>query len=147
MAAPVSTNPLRPFVATVTILLIIAAMYLARVVVVPVVLSALLAFVLTPLVTWMHVYRGPRGLGAVVPAGRPLRAVSSEIDADASVRSSSKVAASLASRMARSFPSAFNPAKPFPTTASPDFESIATLPEMAATKRSVSISSWSTSSD
>ena len=60
------TSAIRPFVATTTLLLIVAAMYLARVVVVPVVLSALLAFLLTPLVSWLQRWHVPRVAAALL---------------------------------------------------------------------------------
>ncbi|HVS36618.1 MAG TPA: AI-2E family transporter [Gemmataceae bacterium] len=69
MPSASSTNPLRPFVTTITLLLVVAAMYLARVVVVPVVLAALLAFLLTPLVTRLHRCHVPRVLAALLAAG------------------------------------------------------------------------------
>jgi predicted PurR-regulated permease PerM len=59
---------LRPFLAVITFLLIVAALYLARIVVVPVVLSALLAFLLTPVVSGMQRWRVPRVAAAVVTA-------------------------------------------------------------------------------
>ena len=64
-AATTSTNPIRPFVLTTSLLLIVAAMYLARVVVVPVVLSALLTFLLTPAVSWLQRWRVPRVAAAI----------------------------------------------------------------------------------
>ena len=69
MAAVPSTNPLRPFVATMTLLLIVAGMYLARSVVVPVVLFALLTFLLTPLVSRLQSWGVPRIAAVVVTAG------------------------------------------------------------------------------
>ncbi len=66
--SPPSTNPIRPFVVTTSLLLIVGAMYLARVVVVPVVLSALLAFLLTPAVSWLQRWGVPRVAGAIVTA-------------------------------------------------------------------------------
>ena len=65
MAAPSNSGYLRPFVTTTTLLLIFAALYLARAVVVPVVLSALLAFLLTPVVSWLQHWRVPRVVAAV----------------------------------------------------------------------------------
>ncbi len=54
MAAPAPGGPLRPFMVAITVLLIVAALYLAKAVVVPVVLAALLTFLLTPVVSWMQ---------------------------------------------------------------------------------------------
>ena len=59
-------GPLRPFMITITVLLIVAALYMAKVVVVPVVLAALLTFLLTPVVSWMQRYRVPRVAAAIV---------------------------------------------------------------------------------
>ena len=64
-ASPTSTNPVRPFVVTTSLLLVVAAMYLARVVVVPVVMAALLTFLLTPAVSGLQRWRVPRVAGAV----------------------------------------------------------------------------------
>ncbi len=66
MAAPTPGGSLRPFMVTITVLLIVAALYLAKVVVVPVVLAALLTFLLTPVVSWMQRYRVPRVAAAIV---------------------------------------------------------------------------------
>ena len=65
---PPSTNSIRPFVVTICALLIVAAMYWARAVAIPVVLSALLTFLLTPAVSWLQRWRVPRVVGAVVTA-------------------------------------------------------------------------------
>jgi len=66
--APTSTGSIRPFVFTICILLIVAAMYLMRAVAIPVVLSALLTFLLTPAVSWLQRWRIPRVAGAVLTA-------------------------------------------------------------------------------
>ncbi len=66
MAAPTTGGPLRPFLITITVLLIVAALYMAKVVVVPVVLAALLTFLLTPVVSWMQRYHIPRVAAAIV---------------------------------------------------------------------------------
>jgi predicted PurR-regulated permease PerM len=69
MATPAaSPNKLLPFVATISLFLIIAALYLARVVLVPVVLAALLAFVLTPVVSALQRRKVPRVLAALLTA-------------------------------------------------------------------------------
>ena len=63
-AAP--PNKLLPFVATICLFLIVAAMYFARVVLVPVVLAALLAFVLTPVVSALQHRKVPRVAAALL---------------------------------------------------------------------------------
>jgi predicted PurR-regulated permease PerM len=69
MATPAaSPNKLLPFVATICLLFIVAAMYLARVVLVPVVLAALLAFVLTPVVSALQRRKVPRVAAALLTA-------------------------------------------------------------------------------
>ncbi len=70
MAVPASTstNSIRPAVATICLLLIVAAMYWARAVAIPVVLSALLTFLLTPAVSWLQRWRVPRVVAAVLTA-------------------------------------------------------------------------------
>jgi predicted PurR-regulated permease PerM len=63
-----SPNKLLPFVSTICVFLIIAAMYLMRVVLVPVVLAALLAFVLTPVVSFLQRHKVPRVVAALLTA-------------------------------------------------------------------------------
>ncbi len=57
-----------PYVATICLVFVVAAMYWARVVLVPVVLAALLAFVLTPVVSWLQHRKVPRVLAALLTA-------------------------------------------------------------------------------
>jgi predicted PurR-regulated permease PerM len=67
MAVPTTPGgPLRPLLTTLTILALVAAMYLARVVVVPVVLAALLSFLLTPLAGLFQRLRLPRVAAALL---------------------------------------------------------------------------------
>jgi predicted PurR-regulated permease PerM len=54
MAAPTTSNWLRPFAVLICLFLAVVAMYFARMVVVPVVASALLTFVLAPLVNFLQ---------------------------------------------------------------------------------------------
>src|ERR1700722_9074356 len=69
MATPTAPpNKLLPFVATICLFLVVAAMYFERVVIVPVVLAALLAFVLTPVVSALQRRKVPRVAAALLTA-------------------------------------------------------------------------------
>lgn len=69
MATPTaSPNKLLPFVATICLLLIVAALFIMRVVLVPVILAALLAFVLTPVVSALQRRKVPRVAAALMTA-------------------------------------------------------------------------------
>jgi predicted PurR-regulated permease PerM len=69
MATPTAPpNKLLPFVATICLFFVVAAMYFARVVIVPVVLAALLAFVLTPVVSALQRRKVPRVAAALLTA-------------------------------------------------------------------------------